>query len=82
MRFSGIVVSVVAATGGALLIKSDRSVLTSGTMFGLSPIPSAGLISLGLVSLDFSLALQAIVQFVIDSASYCWRHLEFSAGRE
>ncbi len=64
--FSGIVVSVVAAIGGALLIESDRSVLTSGTMIGLSLIPSAAMISVGLVSLDFSLALQALVRFAID----------------
>lgn len=59
-------VSLAAGIAGALLIATQRSVLTSGVMIALALIPSLALVSIGLVTLDWWLAFEGFLRWLID----------------
>lgn len=63
---SSVVVSALAAVAGALLIVTNRSVLTSGVMIALALVPATALVGVGLVQLDFELMGAAALRAVID----------------
>ena len=66
VTFSSVLVSLGASIAGALLIHSDRTVLTSGVMIALSLIPTAAVFGLSLVTRDFSSAANSILRWGID----------------
>jgi hypothetical protein len=65
---SSLVVSLIAGTGGALLIATHRSVLTAGTMIGLGLIPAAALVGIGAVALDASLVARGLLRLSLEMA--------------
>lgn len=63
-----ILVAVIGGAAGALLIASNRSVLTAGVMIALALVPSAAIIAIGLVQLDFALAGQGAARWGLEVA--------------
>jgi hypothetical protein len=64
----GLLVSALAGAAGALLIATDRSVLTAGVLITLALIPSAALIGMMLVMWDLPLLGGAALRWLIDAA--------------
>lgn len=64
----GVAVGVVAGAGGGLLMSINRTVLTAGVMVALALVPSASLVSMGLIAGDLALAAGALLRFVIEAA--------------
>lgn len=65
--FPGLLVSFCGAVAGALLIASNRSVLTAGVMLALALIPTAALIGVGVVAGDFDLSQRAAFRWIIEA---------------
>jgi hypothetical protein len=65
---ASVLASLVAATAGAILIASDRSVLTAGVMIALALIPTAALIGIGLVADAPSVLRDAALRWAIEVA--------------
>jgi hypothetical protein len=65
---ASVLASLVAATAGAILIASDRSVLTAGVMIALALIPTAALIGIGLVAGAPSVLRDAALRWAIEIA--------------
>jgi hypothetical protein len=65
---ASLLASLVAATAGAILIASDRSVLTAGVMIALALIPTAALIGIGLVAGAPSVLRDAALRWAIEIA--------------
>jgi uncharacterized protein (TIGR03382 family) len=65
---AGTIVAVVAAVAGALVVVTNRAVLTAGVMIALALVPGATLAGLGAVSGDADLALDGGVRWAHDAA--------------
>lgn len=63
-----ILVALIGGVAGALLIASNRSVLTAGVMVALALVPSAAITAIGLVQLDFALAAQGAARWALEVA--------------
>lgn len=59
-------ITVLAGAAGAILVATNRTVLTAGVMIALALIPSAALIGSGLVAGDGEVAVGALVRWVLD----------------
>ncbi len=59
LTLEGVLVSCAAAVGGALLLASNRSALTSGVMIALALVPAASLVPLALLAGEPSIAGRA-----------------------
>lgn len=60
--------SAFAATAGAALVATKRSVFTSGVMIGLALVPTAALTAIYLVTGDPASAAKAALRFAVDVA--------------
>lgn len=86
---TSLVVSAVASAAGALLIATNRSVLTAGVMVALALVPSITIAGMGLALLNFSLALQGLKRFLIEtllvficsSVVFAWKRLHLHRRR-
>lgn len=63
---SSLIVTAVASAAGALLIATNRSVLTAGVMIALALVPAAAITGMALVSGDMALAGQGALRWGID----------------
>lgn len=63
---SSLLISLLAGTAGAIVVATNRTVLTSGVMIALALIPSAGLIGAGIVAGDLPLAGRSAVRWLLD----------------
>jgi hypothetical protein len=63
---SGVWVSGVASVVGAILIATQRAVLTAGVMIALALVPAAALVGLGIASGDYELALRGVVRWLVE----------------
>lgn len=61
-------VSAVASAVGALLVVTNRSVLTAGVMVALALVPSAALVAMGLVTMQLDVVLAAIIRLLVEIA--------------
>jgi hypothetical protein len=61
-------VTLAAGVAGALLIATNRSVLTAGVMIALSLVPAAALVPSALLSADVPLAFAAAARWLVDVA--------------
>lgn len=61
-----LLISVLASVIGALLILSNRTILTAGVMIALALVPSATITGMGLSSGEFSLAAQAFGRLLME----------------
>lgn len=66
--FSSLIISAAASAAGAILIASHRSMLTAGVMIGLALIPTAALVSMGVVAGDWVTAWKALIRWAIEAA--------------
>jgi uncharacterized membrane protein len=64
----GIVVSAAAATAGAVLIATDRAILTAGVMVGLALVPGAAITGLAAASGDIHLAGRGATRWLVEVA--------------
>jgi hypothetical protein len=64
----GLLTSLAAAVAGAILIASDRSVLTAGVMIALALVPTAALIGVGLVSASPEVIRGAALRWTLEVA--------------
>lgn len=65
---AGLFVSVLAGAAGAILLKSDRSVLTVGVLIALALVPSATLVGVGVVTAEMELVGRALLRWALDVA--------------
>jgi hypothetical protein len=63
------VVSFVASVGGALLIASNRAVLTAGVMVGLALVPGATILGIGLGTGLTDIALAGLQRWLLEAAN-------------
>jgi uncharacterized membrane protein len=63
----GLAASAAAAIGGAILIAAGRAVLTGGVMIALALIPSATLVSMGLIAGEPEISGKAAVRWLADA---------------
>jgi hypothetical protein len=61
-----LLVAAIAGAAGAVLVASNRSVLTSGVMVALALVPGVAITAIGLTTLDFSLAAQGALRWLLD----------------
>lgn len=61
-----IIVSIVASAAGALLVASDRSVLTGGVMIGLALIPTLAIVGMGLAEGEWGIAGAGLLRWSIE----------------
>jgi len=61
-----LLISVSAAFIGALLILSNRTILTAGVMIVVALVTSAAIAGLALVAGDFSMAIQAFGRWCLE----------------
>lgn len=59
---------IVAATAGAFLVATNRSILTAGVMIALGLIPAAALVPAALVESQWDLAGRALLRWAVDAA--------------
>lgn len=64
---TSLAVSVAASIAGAILIASNRSVLTAGVMIALALIPSSTLIGMALVLQDWAVLEASAKRFIIEA---------------
>ena len=64
---AGIVLSIIASAAGALVVVTQRSVLTVGVMIALALIPGMSIASMALVAGDPQLAVQGLVRWAVDA---------------
>ena len=67
--WTSVAIAVVAGTGGAVLLVTNRRVLTAGVMIALGLIPSLSLAAMSLVAGDLSLALSATGRWLVDAVA-------------
>lgn len=65
---SSLIITAVAGIAGAILIATNRSVLTAGVMIALALVPAAAITGMALVSGEFSLALKSLLRWLIEVA--------------
>lgn len=63
---AGLITTALASIAGAVLLVSDRSVLTAGVMIALALVPAAALIPMALVSGEPGLAIAASFRWSIE----------------
>jgi hypothetical protein len=61
-----VIVSVVAAAAGAILIATDRAVLTAGVMVALALVPGAAITAIGLVAGEYAVAASGLVRWLME----------------
>lgn len=66
LTFPSLLASTVGAIGGALLVATDRAVLTSGVMIALALIPSAALMGIALVEADAELFGGSLLRWSVE----------------
>lgn len=66
LSLPSLLASVVAGTGGALLVATDRAVLTAGAMIALALVPAAALIGIAAATMDLSLFLNATLRWTVE----------------
>jgi uncharacterized membrane protein len=64
----GIVVTAAAGTAGAILIATDRAILTAGVMVGLALVPGAAITGLAAASGDVHLAGRGATRWLMEVA--------------
>lgn len=64
---SSFLVVAAAATAGAVLIATNRSVLTAGVMIALSLVPSAAIVGMALVSGDVAILAMGLSRFAMEA---------------
>jgi hypothetical protein len=64
---AGTVVAVAAALAGALVVATNRAVLTAGVMIALALVPSAALVGVSVVAGDAGLAVDGGLRWVHDA---------------
>ena len=62
-----VVVTVVAGAAGALLIATNRAVLTAGVMVALALVPGAAIAALAAVSGEFELAADGALRWIMEA---------------
>lgn len=62
----GLLSTMIASIAGAVMLVSDRSVLTAGVMIALALVPAAALIPMSLVSGEPGLAMAALLRWIIE----------------
>ncbi len=60
------IVSAVASVAGAVLIATNRSILTAGVMIGLSLVPAMSVAVMGVVLGEWAVSGQALMRWLID----------------
>jgi uncharacterized membrane protein len=63
---SSIIITISAAIAGALVIITNRSVLTAGVMIALALIPATSIIGIGIVAGDFDVAGNAAIRLFLE----------------
>ncbi len=66
LSFTSTVVSVMSAIAGAVLIATNRSVLTAGVMTGLALVPAMTISAVALANGDWSASGHALLRWLID----------------
>ena len=66
-----LVVTAAASIAGALLISTNRSVLTGGVMIALALIPAATLTGMGVVAGDWGVSSRALMRWIIEVSFVC-----------
>jgi uncharacterized membrane protein len=67
MTLPSLLVTVVASIAGAVLIATNRSVLTGGVMVGLALIPAATIGSMALVAGEARIGGQALLRWLVEA---------------
>lgn len=65
---SGLTMDLIGGVAAAVFVSTGRSILAAGVMIGLSLIPSAASIGMGIGGLDFGLVETSAVNWVIKAA--------------
>lgn len=65
---TSILVSAAAAIAGAVLIATNRSVLTTGVMIALALVPSIAIAGMAMVAGDLALAGKGLLRWIVDVA--------------
>ena len=68
LSFSGVLISCFGAIAGAVIVTAQRSVMTVGVMITLALIPSMGIVGMGLVAGDLTLASLGFMRWCVDAA--------------
>lgn len=66
LSLTSTIVSVMAGIAGAVLIATNRSVLTAGVMTGLALVPAMTIAAVALVNGDFTASGDALLRWLID----------------
>jgi hypothetical protein len=64
----GILVTIMAGVAGAVLLYTERSILTLAIMIALALIPSAAMVGMGLVGGDLAVAGRGLLRWAIEVA--------------
>jgi uncharacterized membrane protein len=64
---TSIVVTVTAGVAGAILIATDKAVLTAGVMVGLALVPGAAISGMAVVVGDLSIAASGLTRWSVDA---------------
>lgn len=86
---AAVLVASLASAAGAILVATNRSVLTAGVMIALALVPSAAIAAMALVSGELALAgkaalrwlLEAGLVVLISAAVFLWKHLRVQQRR-
>lgn len=81
---SSLLVSALAAAAGGLLIAANRTLLTAGVMVALSLVPSASLVSVGVVSGEPDVILRGVLRWLGDAVLVvvlCWAVFAWQKAR-
>jgi uncharacterized membrane protein len=65
---TGLIVTTAAGAAGAILIATDRAVLTAGVMVGLALVPGAAITGLAAASGEFGLAWSGALRWLVEVA--------------
>lgn len=68
LTVSGLIVTAVAGVAGAILIATDRAILTAGAMVGLALVPGAAITGLAAVAGNLELAANGAVRWSVEVA--------------
>jgi uncharacterized membrane protein len=68
LTVTGLIITAVAGTAGAILIATDRAVLTAGVMVALALVPGAALTGIGAATGDLELAANGAVRWLVEVA--------------
>jgi hypothetical protein len=68
---SALLVSAAASIAGAILLATNRAVLTAGVMIGLALVPAAAMMGIALVEWNMTLLTQGGRRLLIEIALVC-----------